>query len=92
MKLVTFFANNYKTVRPALFLCISPSFANRSVKFLRTSIFLTLNMDCSSRTIPFHIFGSAGSGFEKIRRRDTGYAGKQVRDSGMKAPYCAPSI
>ena len=71
----------------AFFLRISPSFDTRSVKFLRTSI----SMGCSSRTILFHIFGSAGSGFKKIRRRDTGYGGKQARDGGMKVPYCAPS-
>ena len=29
---------------------------------------------------------------EKIQRRDTGYASKQVwDDGGMKVPYCAPS-
>ena len=49
-------------------------------------------MNCSSRTILFHIFGSAGSGFEKIRWRDTGYAGKQERDGGMRVPCCAPSF
>ena len=73
-------------------LRLSPSFSIISVKVSFASEFFLLWIWALVVHALFHTFVSAGAGFEKIQRWDTGYAEKHVRDGGMKVPYCAPSL